>query len=158
VRDDLVFFSVGYKRGGALLRQVPGQEGEITIAEVYPLKIELSNKHGGVVLVGNYVYGDSDDGGIPFCADLMTGAIKWKHRGPGNGSTSVIAADNRIYLRFANGIMAVAKSDPADYAEMGSFKIPGSGERPSWSHPVIVDGRLYLREQDRLLCYDIRAK
>ena len=158
VRDDLVFFSVGYKRGGALLRQTPGQDGDVTISEIYPLKIDLTNKHGGVVLVGDYLYGDSDDGGIPFCADLMTGAIKWKHRGPGQGSASVIAADSRLYIRFANGLMALASAGPEEYSEVGSFKIPGSGSRPSWSHPVIVDGRLYLREQDRLLCYDIRAK
>lgn len=158
VRGDLVFFSAGYKRGGALLRQVPGQDGEISIAEVYPLKTELANKHGGVVLVGDYVYGDSDDAGIPFCADLMTGEIKWKKRGSGQGSASVIAADGRIYVRFANGVIALAKSEPDAYVELGSFKVPGSGERPSWSHPVIVDGKLYLREQDRLLCYDIRAR
>jgi|HubBroStandDraft_6_1064221.scaffolds.fasta_scaffold2771210_2 hypothetical protein len=42
--------------------------------------------------------------------------------------------------------------------EVGSFKVPGSGERPSWSHPVILDGKLFLREQDHVLCYDIRAK
>jgi outer membrane protein assembly factor BamB len=158
VRDDLVFFAAGYKRGGALLKQIPGQDGEVAISEVYPLKTELANKHGGVVLVGEYVYGDSDDGGIPFCADVMTGAIKWKHRGSGQGSASVIAADNRLYIRFANGVMVLAKAGPEEFVEVGSFKIPGSGERPSWSHPVIVDSKLYLREQDRILCYDVTAK
>ena len=54
--------------------------------------------------------------------------------------------------------MALVKADPAGYAEVGSFKIPGSGDRPSWAHPVIVDGRLYLREGDAILCYDVRAK
>jgi hypothetical protein len=43
-----------------------------------------------------------------------------------------------------------------DNGEVASFKIPGSDGRPSWSHSVILDGRLYLREQDKILCYDLR--
>jgi outer membrane protein assembly factor BamB len=50
------------------------------------------------------------------------------------------------------------KADPAGYEEVSSFKVPGSGDRPSWAHAVILDGRLYLREGDAILCYDIRAK
>ena len=52
--------------------------------------------------------------------------------------------------------MVLAKAEPQDYVEVGSFTVPGSGERPSWAHPVIADGRLYLRENNMLLCYDIR--
>ena len=158
VRDDLVFFVAGYKRGGALLKQVPDAEGKVKIDEIYPVKPELANKHGGVVLVGDYVYGDSDDKGIPFCAELLTGAVKWQKRGSGANSASMAAADGRLYIRFANGVMALAKASPEDYVEVGSFKVPGSGERPSWSHPVIANGKLYLREQDVINCYDIKAK
>lgn len=158
VRGDLVFFVAGYRRGGALLKQVPGANGEVKIEEIYPVKPELANKHGGVVLVGDNLYGDSDDQGIPYCADLMTGAIKWKKRGSGRGSASVIAADGRLYIRFADGTMVLAKADPAEYSEVGSFKIPDSGNRPSWSHAVILSGKLYLREGDSLLCYDIQGK
>jgi outer membrane protein assembly factor BamB len=156
VRGDLVFFSAGYKRGGALLRQVPGADGSVTMKEVYGLKKELANKHGGIVLVGDHLYGDSDDAGIPFCAELMTGDVVWKKRGSGKGSATVAAADGHLYVRFADGTLALAKADPADYAEVATFKIPGSDARPSWSHSVILDGRLYLREQDKLLCYDLR--
>ncbi len=156
VRGDLVFFSAGYKRGGALLRQVPGSNGGVTMQEVYGLKKELANKHGGIVLVGDHLYGDSDDAGIPFCAELMTGNVVWKKRGSGKGSATVAAADGHLYVRFADGTLALAKADPADYAEVASFKIPGSDTRPSWSHSVILDGRLYLREQDKILCYDLR--
>lgn len=158
VRDDLVFFVAGYKRGGALLKQVPEADGKVKIEEIYPVKPELANKHGGVVLVGDYLYGDSDDKGIPYCAELMTGAVKWQKRGSGANSASIIAADGRLYVRYANGVMALAKASPEDYVEVGSFKVPGSGERPSWSHPVIANGKLYLREQDIINCYDIKAK
>jgi hypothetical protein len=156
VRGDLVFFSAGYKRGGALLRQVPGAAGGVTMQEVYGLKKELANKHGGIVLVGDHLYGDSDDAGIPFCAELMTGNVVWKKRGTGKGSATVVAADGHLYVRFADGTLALAKADPADYVEVTTFKIPGSDARPSWSHSVILDGRLYLREQDKILCYDLR--
>ena len=156
VRGDLVFFSAGYKRGGALLRQVPAAGGGVAMEEVYGLKQELANKHGGIVLVGDHLYGDSDDAGIPFCAELMTGKVVWKKRGSGKGSATVTAADGHIYVRFADGTLALVKADPADYAELATFKIPGSDARPSWSHSVILDGRLYLREQDKILCYDLR--
>jgi outer membrane protein assembly factor BamB len=156
VRDDLVFFSAGYKRGGALLRQVAGPDGGVTVQEVYGLKKELANKHGGIVLVGDHLYGDSDDAGIPFCAELMTGNVVWKKRGSGKGSATVAAADGHLYIRFADGTLALAKADPGGYEEVAAFKIPGSDARPSWAHSVILDGRLYLREQDTILCYDLR--
>jgi outer membrane protein assembly factor BamB len=156
IRDDLVFFSAGYGRGGALLKQVPAKDGEVTAQEVYPLKTELGNKHGGIVLVGDYLYGDSEDRGIPFCAELMTGEIKWKARGSGSGSASIAAADGHLYVRYADGTMTLATASPEALDEVGSFKVPDSGERPSWSHPVIVDGKLYLREGDAILCYKLR--
>jgi outer membrane protein assembly factor BamB len=158
VRDDLVFFSAGYKRGGALLRQVPGPGGTVTVEEVYGLKTELANKHGGIVLVGDHLYGGSDDQPIPFCAELATGKIVWKERGSGKNSLAVAAADGHLYVRYSDGTLSLVKADPGGYAEASSFTVPGSGGRPSWAHPVIVDGRLYLREGDAILCYDIQAK
>jgi len=158
VRDDLVFFTAGYRRGGALLRQVPTGSGAITMEVIYPLKSALTNKHGGIVLVGDYLYGDTDSSGIPFCAELITGDVKWKERGSGRGSVAITAADGHLYLRYSDGVLALAKASPDEYEEISTFKIPGSGERPSWSHPVIVGGKLYLREQDRVLCYDVKAK
>ena len=152
VREDLVFFAAGYNRGGALLRQVPRSDG-ITVEEVYPLNPKLNNKHGGIVLVGDYLYGDTDDKGTPYCAEFLTGEIKWKSRGSGKKSASVVAADGHLYFRYANGMMTLVEADPDSFQEVGSFKVPGSGDRPSWAHPVISDGRLYLREGDKILCY-----
>lgn len=156
VRDDLVFMSVGYKRGGALLRQYT-ESGRVGVKEVYSLKTTLSNKHGGVVLIGDYLYGDSDAKGIPFCADLMTGEIMWQSRGSGKGSAAVVGADGHLYFRYDNGIMTLVNADPGSFQEISKFKIPGSGSRPSWSHPVILDGKLYLREGDKILCYNISS-
>ena len=157
VRGDLVFFTAGYDRGGALLKQVSTASGEVEVKEVYPLNRALQNKHGGVVLVGDYVYGDGGDKGIPQCADLMTGDVKWKSRGAGSGSASVTAADGNLYIRYADGMMTLVKAQPTGFEEVGSFKIPSSGSRPSWSHPVVVDGKLYLREGDKIFCYNVRS-
>lgn len=158
VRDDLVFYSIGYKRGGILFRQIPKANGEVGIKVIYPLDPRMANKHGGVVLVDDYVYGDTDDAGVPFCADMMTGKIMWKRRGSGRGSAAMAAADGHLYIHFADGTMVLATASPKGYKEVGSFKVPGSGDRPSWSHPVILDGKLYLREQDFVLCFDISGK
>lgn len=158
IRDDLVFFAAGYKRGGALVRQVPGPDGSLSIDEIYPLNPDLANKHGGIVLVGDHLYGDSDDKGIPWCADFMTGTLAWKSRGSGRNSACVTAADGYVYVKFSDGTLALVKADPAAYEEVSSFKVPGSGDRPSWAHAVILDGLLYLREGDAILCYDLRAK
>jgi len=156
VRGDLVFFSAGYRRGGALLKQVATGDG-VKVEEVYGLIQDLANKHGGIVLVGDHLYGDSDDQGIPFCAELATGKQAWKSRGSGKGSAAVTAADGHVYFRYQDGTLALVKANPAGFEEVSTFKIPDSDARPSWAHPVILDGRLYLREQDAILCYDITA-
>ena len=158
VKDDLVFFAAGYKRGGALLKQSPDGNGGVKVEEVYALKPQLANKHGGIVLVGDYLYGDSDDAGVPYCANLLTGEVVWKGRGSGKGSIAVAAANDRLYLHYADGTMVLAKASPEKYEEVGSFTVPNSGERPSWTHPVILDGKLYVRENNALLCYDIKEQ
>jgi len=157
IRGNLVFFTVGYNRGGALLRQVP--EGErVSVKEVYGLNIKLENKHGGVVLVGDQIYGDSGDKGMPFCADLMTGEIVWKKRGSGKGSAAFAAADGHLYIVFQNSTVALARATPKGYKETGSFKLEKEDEtRPTWAHPVITAGRLYIRQDDKIFCYDVRG-
>lgn len=158
VRENLVFFAAGYNNGGgALLRQVVADEGDIQVEEIYGLNGDLKNKHGGIVLVGDHLYGDSDDKGIPFCADLMTGEIAWNktRSSEGRSSASLIAADGKLFIRFANGVMSLAKATPEGFEELSTFEVPGSGDRPSWSHPVVTDGKLYLREGNKLLCYDV---
>src|SRR5262249_28997165 len=96
VRGDLVFFSVAYDKGGALLRQIPTGNGDVNIERIYGLEKALNNKHGGVVLVGEFLYGDTNDSHSPFCAELMTGKVRWKGRPSGRGSVSITAADGHL--------------------------------------------------------------
>ncbi len=61
-----------------------------------------------------------------------------------------------MYIRYADGTMTLANASPDKFEEISSFRVPGSGDRPSWSHPVILDSKLFLREGDKILCYDLR--
>ncbi len=158
VRDDLVFVSFGYGTGGALLRQLPNGS-EVGMTEVYPLNGRLTNKHGGVVLVGDQVYGDTDARGKPFCADLLTGNVRWvagRSKGGGKKSAAITAADGNLYVLYENAVMSLVKADPESYQEISSFKVPGDTELPTWAHPVIVDGKLYLRVGENILCYALK--
>jgi hypothetical protein len=67
----------------------------------------------------------------------------------------VTYADGHLYFRYQNGVVMLIEATPAAYREKGSFTIPGV-DKPSWPHPVVVGGRLYLREQDALYVYDVR--
>jgi outer membrane protein assembly factor BamB len=160
VRGDEVFCVAGYGRGGGLVKLVPAGGG-VKAEEVY-FNRTLNNKHGGVVLVGDYLYGDRDESGNPYCAEVSTGKVVpgWQKRGEseGRGSVSVTYADGHLYFRYQNGIVALVEANPAGYKEKGSFKIPNAGGAPSWSHPVVVGGRLYLREKDMVWCYDVKQK
>jgi outer membrane protein assembly factor BamB len=157
VVDDHVFCSSGYGAGAALLRLVP-DGGGVRADEVYFLDGKtFQNHHGGMILVGDYLYaGHGHNAGAPTCLEWRTGKTVWRHnRGPGTGSAAVAYADGNLYFRFENGIMALIGATPEGYEEKGKFAIPGV-EHPSWSHPVIAGGRMYLREQDALLAYDIK--
>jgi outer membrane protein assembly factor BamB len=160
VRGDLVFCSTGYGAGSALLRLVPKGDGGVEVKEEYFLRAnELQNHHGGLVLIGDYVYGgQGHNEGFPICVELMTGKVVWrKDRGPGTGSAAVVYADGNLYFRYQNGIMALIKATPEGYHLEGSFRLPpGTGE-PSWQHAAIAHGKLYLRGHTSLLVYDIRA-
>jgi outer membrane protein assembly factor BamB len=159
VNRDLVFTSTGYGAGSALLRLVPDGQGGIEAKEVYFLKgRQLQNHHGGVVLVGDYVYGGhGHNDGQPFCLNLKTGTFAWApRRGPGSGSAAVAYADGHLYFRYENGTMALVEATPQGYRLKSSFELPRDTGTPSWPHPVVANGRLYLRGNDVLLCYDVK--
>lgn len=157
VSGDYVFVSSGYQTGAALLKLVPDGSG-IKAEEVYFLDgKDFQNHHGGMILLGDYIYaGHGHNAGAPTCLKWLTGETVWRHkRGPGTGSAAVAYADGNLYFRFENGLMALIGATPEEYQEKGTFQIPNV-EQPSWSHPVIAGGKLYLREQDVLYCYSIK--
>jgi len=162
VHDDYVFCSSGYGTGSALLKLSRSGDG-VKAEEVYFLnQNQLQNHHGGLVLVGDCVYGgQGHNNGFPICVDLKTGKIKWggKQRGPGSGSAAVVYADKQLYFRYQDGLMALIQASPKGYKLSGTFKIPPVPDaRESWSHPVVAGGKLYLREQSQLFVYKVAAK
>lgn len=159
VKDDYIFCSTGYNTGAALLK-LERKGTSVAANEVYFLRSDtMQNHHGGMVLIGDYVYcGRGHNNGFPICVELTTGKVAWdKGRGPGSGSAAVVAADGRLYFRYENGVMALIEATPEGYHEKGTFKIPDCHD-PSWPHPVVAGGKLYLREQDALLCYSLKAE
>jgi len=148
--NNRVFFTSAYGTGGGLL-DLTAQNGEVSAKEVY-FTANMKNHHGGVVLVDGYLYGFNDS--ILSCIEFATGTMVWRDRSVGKGS--VTFADGHLYIQGENNLIGLAEATPAGYREKGRFEIPDKG-LPSWAHPVISDGRLYVRNQDTLLAYDIKA-
>ncbi len=152
VSGDHVFGSTGYGTGSALLK-LDGKSAE----EVYFLKPKtLQNHHGGMVLIDGHIYcGHKHNGGDPICVELETGEVKWgPEKGIGHGSACVTYVDNHLIYRYQSGHVVLVKATPQGYEEKGSF-MPAHQEKESWAHPVVSDGKLYLREQNHLMCYEL---
>lgn len=160
VKGDFVFCSSGYDDGGSALLKITKKGKTLNAEEVYWRKNdELQNHHGGMILVGDYIYmGHGHNNGFPVCVDMKTGKPVWgPQRGPGGDSAAIAYAEGNLYFRYQNGVMALIEASPKGYKVKGKFQIAvRNGE--SWPHPVIAGGKLYLRDQNDLLCYDIRAK
>src|SRR5215475_12558033 len=148
--DNKVFFTSAYGTGGALLG-LSAQGGEVKAKELYFTK-DMKNHHGGVVLVNGYLYGFSDS--ILTCIEFATGKKMWVNRSVGKGS--VTYADGMLYLFSENNVVGLAEATPNAYVEKGRFSIPEQG-RPSWAHPVVIGGKLYIRDQGTLTAYDVKA-
>ncbi len=145
--NGIVYTSSGYNTGAASFKLAPG--GKAAIA--YSNK-EMVNHHGGMVLLDGHVYGFDEQ--ILKCVDLKTGKAKWQNRSVGKGS--VTFADGRLYLRSENGPVALAAASTEGYDEKGRFDPPNRSNKPSWSHPVVCGGKLFLRDMDTLLVYDVK--
>jgi outer membrane protein assembly factor BamB len=157
VKDDYVFCSTGYGAGSALLEIVRRGNRWEAVEKYFLPGVELQNHHGGMVLVGDYLYGGhGHNNGFPICVERATGKIAWrKNRGPGTGSAAVTYADGNLYFRYENGLVALIAATPTGYQQRGTLEIAGANQ-PSWPHPAIADGKLYLRDQDKLFVYRLK--
>ena len=150
VRGNRVFVSSDYGTGAALLELTPAGGG-IRAKEVYFTR-DMRNHHASSVLVGDHLYGFS--AAILTAMQFDTGQVAWRDRSVGKGS--LVFADDRLYLYSEGGTVALAEANPAAYREHGRFQIR-SGNLPTWSHPVVSTGKLFLRDQDVIYAYDVRA-
>jgi outer membrane protein assembly factor BamB len=155
--DGQVFAASAYDTGGALVKLSKDGDG-VKAEEVYFTK-KMQNHHGGEILLDGYLYGANggNNGGFLICLDFKTGEVKWDERDrKGVKKGSVALADGRIYYRQEDGTMILFEPSPKEYIERGRFAQPDRSAANAWSHPVIANGKLYLRDQDVLLCYDVK--
>jgi outer membrane protein assembly factor BamB len=153
--DGYVYVTSGYGAGCNLF-QVTAAEGKFSAKEVYGNKV-MANHHGGVIGLGACVYGYSDGKGWT-CQDLKSGEAKWQEKEK-LGKGSIAYADGHFYLRTEDkGTVALIEASPEGYREHGRFEQPNRSKCKAWSHPVIAGGKLYLRDQDVLLCYNLKSQ
>ena len=126
----------------------------------------MQSHHCGVVPVGDCLYGYSDTLGL-LCQDFKTGKEKWSERNKIDGKCAVSSADGCLYLLTEEGEAVLLRASPADWEEHGRFSLPAlspsrqtrptHAQTKSWAHPVVANGGLYLRDQEFIYCYDVRA-
>lgn len=154
---DHVYVTSGYGAGCGLLK-LTATGNNVKAEQVYANK-SMKNHHGGVVLLGEHLYGYSDGNGW-VCQEILSGKNVWENKSLGKGS--VTYADGRLYCYSeGDGTVALVEANSKQWKEISRFKIPKQTKvnRKSghiWTHPVIADGKLYLRDQDLLFCFDIK--
>ncbi len=160
--DGQVFAASAYGAGGGLVKLSKDADGGVKADEVYFSK-KMQNHHGSMIVVDGCLYGANggNEGGALVCLDFPTGKVLWDerddadHRAP---KGSLAFADGRLYYRTEKGAMLLIEPNSKEYVERGRFDQPDRSPKPAWSHPVIANGKLYLRDQDLLFCYDVKAR
>ena len=151
-KDGIVFVSSGYNVGCNAF-QVALAGNAFRVQEIYKHR-DMVNHHGGLVIVGDHVYG-TDERQLK-CIELKTGKVVWENGCVGKGS--VAYADGHLVVRSERGPIAWVEATPQAYKEKGRFDQPDRSGKETWPHPVIFGGRMYIRDQGALLCYDLKAK
>jgi outer membrane protein assembly factor BamB len=155
-KDGFVFIASGYGVGCKLVKL--GADG--TAANVWE-NTNMINHHGGVILVEEKLYGYSDKGGWT-CQDFKTGDVTWSAKNLGKGA--IHCADGMFYcLEEGSGTVALVEVSEKGWNEKGRFKLTPQTEQRNpkgkvWTHPVVSDGKLYLRDQELLFCFDVKGK
>jgi outer membrane protein assembly factor BamB len=154
-KDGLVFVTSGYNIGCNAFK-VTESAGKFGVEEAYSGR-QVLNHHGGVILVGDHLY-ELDDKSELRCVDFKTGKIVWQNKSVGKGA--IAYADGHLVVRSEDkkGAIALVEASPAAYKETGRFRLPAFSGMPQWPHPVIIGGRLFIRDEDTLYAYDVKAK
>lgn len=157
-----IFAASAYGAGGGLAKLSTSASGEMVANEVWFSK-NMENHHGGVILHDSALFGANggNGGGYLACLDFKTGEVLWNERDSDKRRVtkgSVAFADGRIYYRTEEGPVVLIEPSRKEYLERGRFTQPERTDKPAWAHPVIANGRLYIRDQGTLFCYDVKAK
>lgn len=160
--DGSVFAASAYGAGGALIKLSKDSSGGVKAEEVYLTK-KMQNHHGGMIVLDGCLYGANggNEGGALVCLDLKTGNVLWDERDDADRRApkgSIALADGRLYYRTEKGAVLLIEPNPKQYIEHGRFDQPNRSQQPAWSHPIIANGKLYIRDQDIFFCYDVKAR
>jgi outer membrane protein assembly factor BamB len=158
--NGLVFAASAYNCGGGLVKLAKDANGGIKAEEVW-FSRNMENHHGGMMVVDGALYGANggNGGGYLVCLDFPTGDVLWNERDSDKRRVtkgSVGLADGRIYYRTEEGPIVLIEPNRKEYIERGRFEQPDRTRQPAWTHPIIANGKLYIRDQDMLLCYNVR--
>ncbi len=160
-QDGLVFASSAYGAGGGLVMLSKDANGGVKAEEVYST-MDMQSHHGGIILFNGSLYGATggNEGGALACLDFETGKVLWDQRATvgRQAKGSLTMAGGRLYYRMENGTVALIEPSAKEYLERGRFEQPDRRSQPAWAHPVVANGKLYIRDQDLLFCYDVKAK
>jgi outer membrane protein assembly factor BamB len=158
--DRMVYVTSGYNAGCAAIRLI--KEGDSFKAETVYANRNMSNHHGVVVLMNGYIDGVSDSFGW-VCQNFPTGENGWNQRRIGElGKGAVLGVNNRLLcLDERTGLLAVLAASPDGVQQFGTIEIPERSKIESldnmvWTHPVIADGKLFLRDHNLLFCFDLK--
>ena len=152
VHNGLIYTSSGYGGGSLVLRPQRQADGTFSVERVWQSDL-LDNHHGGVILLDDHLYGAGHEAKGWFCLDFATGEQHWQASGKG----SLTYADDRLYCLNERGTMHLIKASSDAWEEAGSFKIPRGGSGLYWAHPVVCEGRLYVRHGGQIFAYDVNA-
>ncbi|NNJ27155.1 PQQ-binding-like beta-propeller repeat protein [Alienimonas chondri] len=159
---DWVFVSSGYGAGAACFKLSPARGNSVKVDTVYELDgKDFQNHHGQMILSDGYIYAGTGHGGranSPVCLKLENGRIIWgggkdKLTGPGKGSAAVIAVGDELLFRYQSGEISRMALTTEGYEPTGLFTPRVNENDPSWAHPAVAGGVLFVREQDTLMAY-----
>jgi len=148
--DRYLFLSSGYDRGCALLEISRQKDGTWRAKPVYTHK-RMRCHFSSPVLYQGFLYGFDNE--FLTCMDFRTGKICWKQRGFAKGS--LLAADGHLIILGEDGNLALAEASPEGYQQTSSFQF---SHNRCWSVPVLADGRLYVRDEKQIVCYDLKNR
>jgi outer membrane protein assembly factor BamB len=160
--DGHVIAASAYGAGAGAVKLKKNADGSVTAEEVWATR-KLQNHHGGILVFDGCVYGANggNEGGTLVCLDFKTGNVLWDQKAAPQvlaPKGSVAMADGLLYYRTEKGAVLLIEPSAKEYIERGRFDQPDRTKLPAWAHPVVANGRLYVRDQDLLLCYDVKAK
>jgi outer membrane protein assembly factor BamB len=146
---DRVFISTGYDVGCALL-QVKQSDGKWTADALWTNK-NLRSQFGNPVARDGHVYGL--DMGRLVCLDLATGERKWKGNAYGHGQ--LLLSDDLLVIQGEKGPLYLAQASPEAFRQLGRIDV---FDRKTWNLPALADGKVYLRNDEEMACFDLTAK